>query len=103
MPDTNATTGRRVTAVALETGGLAKRAALLLTGATLAACTAAPTTEYDHRFAGSQIAGIGLERVHPAGHLMAERDGRRYARLFAAHDVQIGVAHAAAGDPDTDL
>jgi hypothetical protein len=46
---------------------------------------------------------LWTDGVDPAGDLVAERDRQLDARLRAIDDVEVGVAHPAAGNPHADL
>ncbi len=47
--------------------------------------------------------GIPSPRLDPACDLVSQRDGQLDPRLLAGDDVEVGVAHARAGNADEDL
>ena len=96
--------GIGVATVCLEAGRHRSRAPLLRARTALATLAAAPAAVYDDRVAEPQrTLGRWADGVDPSRDLVAQRDRQLDTRLHAVDDVEVGMAHPAAGDPDADL
>jgi len=98
-----------VATVELESRRRTLQAALLLAGRAFAAGAAAPAAEDDGRVVevkarpAKEATGLGSHGVHPAGDLVAQRQRPGDAEPIRPGQVQVGVAHTAAGDAEAHL
>ena len=101
--------GLGVPAVRLEARRARALAPLLVAGEAVAALPASPAAMDHHGIASPEPhpaerpIRVRTDGVDPAGDLVAEGDRQLDARLRAVGDVEVGVAHPAAGDAHADL